>query len=331
MSTRIHRYSSALLAIALTTAPLAAQAQAPAPPGAEGGSDAVTQARQHFMRGVKLYEEDDFRSALIEFNRAYELAPNWGVLYNIGQSYYQLRDYANGLRTLERYAREGGAQIAPERRAQIDKEMAELRGRVAHVTLTSNVEGAEITLDDASIGRTPLAEPALIGTGRHKLSISRPGYVPVTKTVDIAGGDRLTIPLDLAEVPREGEPGAAAQTAAVVEAPSHAPAFVVGGIGVAGVVVGAIFGGLAIGNKSSLNGECDAAKHCTASSQPDIDAFSRNTTISTVGFSVGLVGLAAGTIIFLTERPKTEPTPVPAALRVTPWVGPGSAGVSGTF
>ena len=330
MTTRIHRYSAAVLSLALATAPLAAHAQQPAAPAAGEANDSVGQARQHFMRGVKLYEEDDFRSALIEFNRAYELAPNWGVLYNIGQSYYQLRDYANGLRTLERYSREGGAQIAPDRRAQIEKEMAELRGRVAHVTLTANAEGAEITLDDASLGKTPLAEPALIGTGRHKLSIVKPGYVPLTKMVDIAGGDRLTIALDLTELPREGEQNPAA-AATVAETPSHTPAYVVGGIGVAGIVVGSIFGILAIGNKSSLNGECDAAKHCTAGSQSDIDSFTRNSTISTVGFSVGLVGLAAGTILFLTERPKTEPTPAPTALRVTPWVGLGSAGVNGTF
>src|SRR5271163_3770938 len=86
------RRIAAILALALVSAPLPSAAQGN---GAPSGADAVAQARQHFTRGVRLYEEDDFRTALIEFNRAYEIAPNWQVLYNIGQAYYQLRDYAN--------------------------------------------------------------------------------------------------------------------------------------------------------------------------------------------------------------------------------------------
>jgi hypothetical protein len=337
------RRSAALVAFALAAAPLSGYAQtapapapAPAPQAAPGGEDTVAQARAHFGRGVKLYEEDDFRAALIEFNRAYELAPNWAVLYNIGQSYYQLRDYANGLRILERYSREGGVQIAPDRRAQIEREMAELRGRVAHVTLTSNVEGAEVSLDDSPLGKLPLSEPALIGTGRHKLTVTKPGYTPTTKVVDIAGSDRMTIALDMSEVPHETE---VAQRAPE-EPPSRTPAIVVGTIGVVGVITGSVFGGLAIGSKSSLSNECNTStKQCQPGSQSDIDSFARNTTISTIGFSVGLVGLAAATILWVLESPKSEAKPAPAgnevkpeqAARVSPWIGLGTAGVSGSF
>jgi hypothetical protein len=108
-------------------------------------------------------------------------------------------------------------------------------------------------------------------------------------------------------------------------------------IGGVGVVVGTIFGISAMGNKSSLNDKC-VNKVCPASSQSDIDSFSRNGTISTVGFAIGIVGLATGTVLLLTSGggSSAESTPAPAgaeksAARVTPWISPTGAGLSGTF
>jgi PEGA domain len=337
------RCIAALVSAAVATAPLAASAQtapataptpAPAPepaPGSPASADTVTQARSHFAHGVKLYEEEDYRAALIEFSRAYELAPNWAVLYNVGQSHYQLRDYPNALRTLEKYVREGGDQIAKDRRAEVDREMDELRGRVAHVALTSNAPGAELSVDDVSVGKTPLGEAVLIGAGRHKLAASKPGYMATTKVVDIAGGDNLTLALDLAEEPHQ----AASQPAASPESPNYVATVLVMGVGVAGVAVGTIFGAAAIGNKSSLSNACDPeTKLCPPSEQGDLDAFSRNGAISTVGFGVGIAGLVLGTYLLFHERSKEHATPdaaPPKSATITPWMGLGSAGLAGTF
>src|SRR5438046_1076480 len=69
---------------------------------------AVNDAAKHFQRGVTMYTEADYRAALVEFRRAYEIAPNATVLYNIAQTYYQLQDYAGALVTFERYLAEAG-------------------------------------------------------------------------------------------------------------------------------------------------------------------------------------------------------------------------------
>jgi hypothetical protein len=325
-----NRWIALLVVSALTAAPLNATAETkhPAP-----SAEAVASARAHFARGVKLYEEDDFRAALIEFSRAYELAPNWGVLFNVGQSYYQLRDYAGALRTLERYEAEGGAQIPSDRRAQIDRELDELRGRVAHVTLTANVAGADFSLDDAAIGRSPLAGPILIGAGRHRLSASKAGYLPTVRIVDIAGSDDVAIALELRE--EEARP-----PVATADSPSYAGAAVTLGLGVAGIAVGSVFGVAAVGNKSNLNKECNTAKACPAAAQGDIDGLSRNGVISTVGFGVGGAALALGAYLFFHERSKERAnagSPRPGSpigesgATVTPWLGFGAAGLAGSF
>jgi len=318
-----------LLSTTLAAAPLPSPAQ---PSSTASAADSVGRARQHFTRGVKLYEEDDFRTALIEFNRAYELAPNWQVLYNIGQASYQLRDYANALKTLERYVAAGGASIAPDRRQQVDREMEELRGRVAHVTFLSNVRGAELTLDDVALGATPFAGPELVGAGRHKVTASKVGWGAATRVVDIAGGDNLTIALELREesAPQSRDAGALVET----HKPSYAPAVVTGAIGVAGVAVGALFGAAAINNHSTLSGECSATRQCPYGSQSEIDAFSRNGLVSTIGFGVGAAGLVVAIVLLVTERAqagKVPPATGESPVHGGPWIGPGGAGLSGAF
>jgi hypothetical protein len=337
MTTLRARSLAVLGTVVMVVAPMApafAQAQPKAP--SVRGDGTVASARSHFAHGVKLYEEDDFRAALIEFTRAYELAPNWGVLYNVGQSYYQLRDYDNALRTLEKYVAQGGDQIPPDRRSQVQHEIEELRGRVAHVTIKASVPGADVTLDDAAIGKSPVGEAVLVSAGRHKLTASKVGYLPTTKLVDIAGGDNLTIALDLAPEPHEPAVVARTEPVAKTETPNYTAAAITAGVGVAGIALGTVFGVAAIDNKANLSKNCDALKTCPSSEQGEITAFSRNGTISTIGFAAGGAGLALGAYFFFHERSKESPqhpTSEPATKHaaITPWLGFGSAGVSGSF
>ena len=317
--------------IVLAAAPLSALAQQARtePSPIEPPGDSVAQAAAHFARGVKLYQEDDFRAALIEFHRAYELAPNWAALYNVGQSQYQLREYPDALRTLERYVKEGGDAIAPDRRAQVDREIGELRGRVSRVVPVSNVDGADVALDDVALGvTTPTKEPLVVGEGRHRLTLTKSGYVTVTKSVDIAGGDSVTIRLDMS-------PAAPPVHVPPPEPRSYTAAIVAGIFGGAGIAVGTTFGLLAVSDRSTLRSECNATKVCPSKAQDDIDAFSRNGTISTVGFGVGATGVVFATYFFFHERAQEGPRRLDAASNraatIRPWIGPGAGGIVGTF
>jgi hypothetical protein len=100
---------------------------------------------------------------------------------------------------------------------------------------------------------------------------------------------------------------------------------VVGGVGVG---VGTAFGVLAMGAKSTLDGECGASKK-QCPKQSDLDALNTDAVVADVGFAVGVVGLAVGTVLLLSHHgPEGSATRAP---HVSPWVGFGSAGVGGTF
>jgi hypothetical protein len=164
-------------------------------------AQSTDEGRAHFQRGVQFYKENDFRAALIEFKRAYEAAPNYKVLYNLGQTNLELQDYAAALTSFRKYLDEGGKDVPRDRRTQVDGEIRKLEGRVARVTIKSNIEGADVLVDDVLVGKTPLASPVLVSAGRRKIAVSKAGSGQQSRTVDVAGGDDASVDLEIATQP----------------------------------------------------------------------------------------------------------------------------------
>jgi hypothetical protein len=92
------------------------------------------------------------------------------------------------------------------------------------------------------------------------------------------------------------------------------------------VLAAGVVAGLAAGSKdSSIAAEC-TGNRCPASAKGDIDSFHSLETVSTVAYVVGALGVVAwGTLWWLGPRSSSPAT----TARV--WVGPASAGLTGTF
>jgi hypothetical protein len=116
---------------------------------------------------------------------------------------------------------------------------------------------------------------------------------------------------------------------------SKVPAFILLGTGVVGVAVGSIFGAQVLSKKKSLDDVCKAGKtSCPSSAQGDIDSMNTASTISTIGFAAGGVALGAGVIMLLVggkSSSSADAKSAPAHATVTPFFGPTSLGLSGSF
>ncbi len=167
----------------------------------QGGVSASAQqeAASRFKKGLDLFKDGDYHAALIELRRANELAPNFTVLYNIGQVYFQLQDYPNALHSLERYLQEGGKSIDAKRRVEVEKDVEKLKARVANLEISVNVPDAEVTIDDVSVGKAPLPKSVLVSAGRHRIIVTKAGYHSVTKLVEIASAELQKLPVELVE------------------------------------------------------------------------------------------------------------------------------------
>jgi hypothetical protein len=168
----------------------------PANSGAQT-SDAAREAGQHFRRGVELYGEANYAGALVEFKRAYALASSSTALYDIGETQFQLQDYAGALQTFKKFLAEFGP--GENHHAEVEAGVQVLATRVGHLRVTSVPAGADVAVDDEAIGKTPLAEPLLVSVGHRKVVASMPGREPVTRYVDVAAGDEADVTLALPE------------------------------------------------------------------------------------------------------------------------------------
>lgn len=165
--------------------------------------DARAEASEHFRRGVKLHKDGDYVAALVEFKRAYELAPNYRVLYNLGQTSRELKDYASALVAYQRYLEEGGDAIGAKRKQEVKAAVEDLIDRVGKLTISTNVEGAEIQIDDEVIGVTPLDAPIVVNIGKRRVVATLAGHAPARRVIEVAGRDELAVELELADLTRD--------------------------------------------------------------------------------------------------------------------------------
>lgn len=315
---------------------------------ADGQSpDPAAEAREHARRGAELFREKDHRGALGEYRRAFQLSPNYRVQYNIGLICLELRDWACAYTAFQEYLRDGGKEVPAERQRSVSDDVEMLRRRVAHVKVVVDRAGADVAVDDVGVGQAPLASDLIVAAGRHRVTVSAPDTLAVSKVIDVVGGDSVTVKIDLrspvptsptttatptppptpSKPPQETTPPARDTPPA---RPSRVPLIVVASVTGAAAIGGAVTGILALGARTDLRNKTGQFGATTG----DIDsARSKASTLATVTdvlFASAIVGGAVSAVLFFTTRPRSPSEP---SVSVTPAAAAGGGGmvVSGKF
>ena len=306
------------------------------PLAARAADPNLREADKHFQHGVSLYVEADYRAALVEFTRAYALAPNGIVLFNVAETQYQLRDYAAALASFEHYLAE--TAMNDPHRALAESNLRELKTRVGRLRITTVPQGAEVSIDDRVIGRSPFEEPVVVSIGRMMVRASAPGRAPVVRTVDVAAEDDVAVALELpvalsSGAPRTDNGGTATaptmflteQAAPIAPASHNGPAWRTAGWIATGVLAaGALtFGILAYQASQDLK---DARNQYLA--VPTQIQHFHDTTVRLSAIADALTGAAVvvgGITLFSTLSARGETTTGSVA------VGPGSLHFAATF
>lgn len=291
-----HRILIVTAAALLTTATAAEPAHAQASTKQDAGA--------HFERGVSLYGEGDYAGALVEFKRAYEIAPNPLVLYNIGQASFQLRDYASALKHLERYLAEAGAN--PPHAAEVEQSLATLRTRVGRLTVKSNTT-AEISVDGEPRGKAPVAG-LLLSVGRHKVTARHGDAPPQERTIEIAAGDNAEQTFEFtASAPKSEPPASAPPPPTAPPKPQSSVAATVAWVGAGLFAAGAITTGIIAVNAGK---DLDSERGHASASRDRLDSFHsrmRTFAIATDVLSVASL-LSGGAALYFTLSPSPSTT-----------------------
>lgn len=310
--------------------PRVARAEDAQPDGSTPPPAAVEEAGRRYDRGLKFYSEGEYRLAVIEFERTYELVPDYRVLYNIGQVRIQLGDYARARKALERYMSEGQDKIKADRAQAVKNDLDMLEGRTATLKIAANPEGVEVLVDGESVGVTPLADAILLNAGDHNVELRKVGFRPQVVRRTLAGSDAATLDAKLEPVPAAAPAAVAPERPFVASTPRSTTPMWIGWSVTAGLAAGAIATGF-LGNKAA--DDLDAARNQRDVSSADLKSDSNRAKmllITSDALAAAAV-VAGGVSLYLTLRSPAhaEPTRDSASLGLR--FSPGGVRLVGSY
>jgi hypothetical protein len=342
MRTVYRRLAVALVVVApLVTSQAGLAQQAPSGAGAKAADDAWTKkARELFNEGVKAYNESKWEDAHALFTAAWSLKKHWQIAANLGDCEMHLGRYREAADHLAYYARE-----APEeKRAQAREFLKKAQEKIGTVTVTVDRPEADVLVDGARVGTTPLSAPLFIEPGARTITARVAGLPVAKKLLVVAPGSTHEVALKLeAEKKKEAAPKPGPVEPVAPRGSSPVP-WVIGGAALAAVGIG-----MGIGFTVAANGKSDEAaalveeklggdptacygKPVVGDCMAARDAVASQATFARAAAATYVIGVAAAGATFaaymLWPKPKVGQ---PRSGRITPWVTPQSAGIAGTF
>jgi hypothetical protein len=307
-------------------------------PNARSQSASSATAQGLFDQAKALMTAGKAAQACPKFEESQRLDPGSGTLINLALCYEHTgrtasawstyRDAAAAARISGNSERERGAR---ERAAALAPKVAKL---VVEVPPDARVPGLHITRDGVDVGDAQWGTPLPVDEGSHALTAKAPGCQDWQAKVDVVGAG-TTATINIPKLP------SALPTPAVALVPTPPPAatgepvpvapaangdkqgsglggqrigaLALGGAGVAGIVVGTVFGVEALSKKSEADKTCDGTACTTdAGVQAGKDGFSA-ANVSTIAMIAGGVALAGGLVLWF-----TAPTDRSTQVGVTP-------------
>jgi hypothetical protein len=215
--------------------------------------------------------------------------------------------------------------------------LAEVDSAMPHIVFAAkDVAGNDLVDVKVTVDSTPLADrldgsSLKVDPGPHVFVFTWVGHPAVTKRLVLAEHDQAR--REIVVFGSAGTPHVESASTATAPAAARSSgtgidrktiAFAVGGAGVAGLVVGSIFGAVASSKWSAAKSDCGAGCGPTASAQGQKNTASSDATVSTVAFFVGGALAAGGVVLYLTAPSGSAGS---TGIQIVPAVGSGEAGV----
>jgi hypothetical protein len=265
-----------------------------------------------FVQGNALVSAGRYAEACPKLAESERLEPAIGTRFNLADCYEHLGRTATAHTLFVDVARAAHAAGKFERERAAKERISALEPRVPMVRLDVKAAAPdlEIRLDDTLIPPAAWRTERALDPGPHKIIATAPARSP-WQWAGSAPEGRMTV-ITVPELAR-----VETRTPTPPAAPSGSSrrnvALGVGGVGLAGLLVGAISGAMALSSRSRAQEVCaEATYHFHCPTEAGANEWSNANTagnIATVGFVVAGIGLAAAAVLWLTAPRQATTTP----------------------
>lgn len=300
-----------------------------------GDASAQAAAEALFREGRALMQQGRFPEACQKLMESQRLDPGAGTLLNLaacyeknGQSASAWATYKEAAATAARTGRTDWEATARERAHQLEPALSSL---TIVVPPASDVPGLKVERDGVEVARPQWGLPIPVDPGLHPVAATAPRKQQWSTTVTVGGNAAkatVTIPpllleqgdgTESAPAAAPGAPAGPGPAQSSVDAGAEADGsqrtwgLVLGGVGLAGVAAGSVFGLMAKSKHDEALEQCDAENRCTAEAIELDDTARSRATVSTVLFGVGGASLIGGVILYLSAPSEPSTVSVGAA------------------
>jgi hypothetical protein len=272
-----------------------------------------------FDAGVLLMEAGRYDEACPSIEHSYDLDPRPGVLFTLAECQSKRGRIAAAVARYTEYLALFEALPPAKKKLQTSRpkaaraQLAVLSPQVPKLVVTlapGAPPGVVVERDGHVVAAATLGTSLPVEPGDHVLRVSIPGGALGETRVKLERGEHRSVVLALPALPAS----AAAEKPDARRGPSarRVAAFVTGGVGVAGLVIGGAMGGVALARKSVVDAHCDVggvAEACDHDGKAAADQLGTFALASTVGFVAGGALAVASVVLFVTEPAKPLPAP----------------------
>jgi len=308
-------------------------------------ADANKARREWMNKGNAEYGQKHWEAARDDYLKSWDIKHHYAIASNLADVDMKLGHYAEAAGYLKYVLGNiPDSKVADKKAAE--EQLLECKKHLTVLRIATDVPDATVSIDGRNVGQTPLREELLVEPGKHLISVTKPGYGERAEELSVHGGQMdVTVALEKIALPQSSSgPAPAAAPTLVPEIHSESPkadkgsyhpiSYLGFGVGAVGIGLGTYFVVKAVKTQSDSDAQYTACyPHCSFDAKgavADLDIAARNQTIASVAsYIVGGVGLATGVTFFILDRKRTSREP--GAAMVRPWVGPGQAGVVGSF
>lgn len=306
----------------MVSSPPASFAGEPSDPSALTATDT---ARKLFDDGNAALSAGDYERACRLFEESFSISQANGPLFQWARCEDARGRLATALGLWQRVRDRvvDQAEVQEEARRRIE----ELSSRVARLTIRLRPDAApesRVELD----GRVVLLDtPITVDAGDRRVVVKVDGAPDQESTVSIQDGQNESLEVGGPVAPTTLPSGVSSTPIAPDAGPaSHPPyqtiGFILLGVGVAGGAVFGVTAPMVLSAEDDLDALCPDRNRCDDPDALDVQSRGRTlTTVNTIGFVVGAVGLAGGVTLLIVDALAAPAEPPPVAGVFIPGLG----------
>jgi tetratricopeptide (TPR) repeat protein len=163
----------------------------------------VKRARDLWYRGVDAFRAGNYEEARRAFAECYQLMPKSDVLRNLSISEIQSGHYVSAARHLTQLLASPPGDLPSNVREEATNRLGQAEAQVGQLKIRVDVAGAEISIDGAVVGRSPLEGTWYLEPGQHEVLVSKAGYPVEARQVFALAGVAIPIDVSLETLRRE--------------------------------------------------------------------------------------------------------------------------------